>query len=564
MTDEKGLIPGQALGASMSRAEMVEAWRERRRARRSKPSEPVADGGDPDGFALRRWRRAGVFGAEAVRRVELLLNDLLDAECGERAVPDWALRTLQQCLDGDPGPQLPSAVRAVLEVAEPSHTVAAMTVIHEAGLPWLTPSGQQWLDHLMGSGATILEQDARPSVSEDASGAFAVQYAILNGELDGLPSALCARTLPWMPLGVVDDLIDAGVVTWDGEPWHLRSAEHDRHYLLARLSPEQVDPRTAVTIGWKDAVQRRQFLNGEDIEWEEGSRYDLLQCAADGDTSVLKELEYFLPRPLVLRLRRIQDGALTGNWDPDVLADRGLWRLMSALWEPKAAVSPGRSDFHALAALRYAYDVICAGDFKKARAQTDKLAAYEEGDRRQHDEAWNMRAYLALLDGDLDSALIALTSIADHHPRAEANLELIKRRRGIPRNDRPHPSNPYLELGLPNRSDVWRQRYRDLRREYADDREEAARLNRAMRRIQQAAQAEDWSGFFVLPLDADVFELPSVPPVTLVPPVEPMPRQTAPEDPADLDAVRRRAVTDLLPTLLNAPRRPDHQHRTAT
>ncbi|MFF1679795.1 hypothetical protein ACFVYG_27640 [Streptomyces sp. NPDC058256] len=564
MTDAKGLIPGQEPDASMSRAEMVEAWREQRRTRRSDPSVSVTDDGGPDGFALRRWRRAGVFGADAVRRVERLLNDLLDVESGERSVPGWALRTLRQCLDGDPGPQLPSAVRAVLETAEPNHTAAAMTVIHDAGLPWLTPSGQRWLEHLMGPGATTLEGEAGPSVSEDASGAFAVQYAIRNREFDGLPAALCVRALPWMPLGVVDDLIDAGVVTRDAEPWNLRAAELDRQYLLARLSPEQVVPRTAVTIGWKEAVQRRQFLAGEDVAWEEGSRYDLLQRAADGDASVLKELEHLLPRPLVLRLRRIQDGALTGNWDPDVLADRGLWRLISALWEPKAAVSPRRSTFHALAALRHAYDVICMGDFKKARAQIDKLAAYEEGDPRQYAEAWNMGAYLALLDDDLDSALIALTNIADRHPQAEANLELIKRRRGTPRNDRPHPSNPYLELGLPNGSGVWRSRYRDLRREYDDEREESARLNRAMRRIQRAEQAEDWSGFFVLPLDQGVFDLPDVPPVTLVPPVEPMPRQTTSENPADLEVVRRRAVADLLPTLLNAPRRPDHQHRMTT
>lgn len=145
-----------------------------------------------------------------------------------------------------------------------------------------------------------------------------------------------------------------------------------------------------------------------------------------------------------------------------------------------------------------------------------------------------MSAYLALLDENLDGALVALHNVDESHPAAELarrNRDLLEGRRTRARNDRTHPSNPYLELGLPHRSPVWKQRYRDLRREFADDREEAARLNRAMRRIQQAEQHEDWSDFFVLPLDAEAFRLPDDPPTTLVPPVEPLPRRTAPTAP---------------------------------
>lgn len=546
----------------MTRAEMVEAWREWRRARRTRSEASGSTTEGPDGFALRRWRRAGVFGAEAVRRVERLLTDLLAGRSDGDDVPDWALRTLRQCLDGDPVAQLPSAVRTVLESCDPGDVVSTMTVIHECGLPWLTPSGHKWLEHLMSSEQTSLPRAARPAASEDVSGAFATQYALRNGELAALPPGVITRILPWAPLGVVDDLIDAGVVTRDTAPWNVRSARHERDYLLARLAPEQVDPDTAEAIGWEQFLLRQRFLDGEDFESAEGDLYDLLQRVADGDTSVIKELEYVLPRPLVLRLRRVQGGALTGNWEPDILVDRGLWRLMSALWEPKAAVNPRRSAFHALVALRHAYDSIRTGDFKKARAQVDKLVDYEEGDPLHHVEACNMSAYLAFLDEDPDRAIIALTRISESCQKAEYNLELIKRWRTTPRNNRPHPSNPYLELGLSHQSMVWRQRYRDLRREFADDRQEAARINKAMRRIQQAEQHEDWSDFFVLPLNEDAFRLPEDPPATLVPQPEPMPRRTVSHDPHDMDTVRRRAIADLLPTLLNAPRRPDHQHRT--
>jgi hypothetical protein len=416
----------------------------------------------------------------------------------------------------------------------------------------------------MGPAPAVLSREARPSVSEDASGAFALHHALCHDELATLPRTACARLLPWAPLGTVDDLIDAGMVTRDDEPWELRADQWEQGYLRARLAPELVDRHTADAIGWQQFLQRQRFLDGEWTGDEDEGLYVLLQRAAEGDTSVLKELEYVLPRDLVLRLRHIKDGALTGNWEPDVLADRGLWRLMSALWEPKAAVQPRRSAFHALAALRHAYDSICAGDLKRARAQVNRFLDYEDGDPLQNAEAWNMSAYLALLDEDLDSALIALTRVVGYQPAAEPNLDLVKRRQAKPRNDRPHPSNPYLELGLPHQSAVWKQRYRDLRREFADEREEAARLNRAMRRIQQAEQCEDWSDFFVLPLGKTVFSLPDDLPVSLVPPVEPMSRRTPNHDSGDAGIVRRRAVAGLLPTLLNAPRRPDHQHRTAT
>ncbi|MGW2893161.1 hypothetical protein ACWDAO_00635 [Streptomyces sp. NPDC001212] len=564
MTHEERPNAGLEPDASMSRAEMVEAWRERRRARRARPDATTDGAAGLDGFALRRWRRAGVFGAHAVERVERHLADLVNTRPAGGKEPDWVLGTLRQCLDGDPVAQLPSAVRTLLEHRAADDTVTTMTVIHECGLPWLTPHGQTWLEHLLGSGPAVLPREGRPSTSEDVSGAFALQYALRHDELTALPRPVYDRILPWAPLGTVDDLIDAAMVTRDDEPWELRSDQWERNYLRARLAPELVDRETAEAIGWEQFLQRERFLDGEYAEGGERELYDLLQRAAEGDTSVVKELEYVLPRTLVLRLRHIKDGALTGNWEPDVLADRGLWRLMSALWEPKAAVQPQRSAFHALAALRHAYDCICAGDLKRARAQVNRFLDHEHGDPLQNAEAWNLSAYLAFLDEDLNTALIALTRVAGFQPAAEPNLDLVKRRQATPRNDRPHPSNPYLELGLPNQSAVWKQRYRDLRREFADDREEAARLNRAMRRIQQAEQHEDWSDFFVLPLDESVFRLPDDPPGTLVPPVEPMPRQTASHDSDDADTVRRRAVADLLPTLLNAPRRPDHQHRMTT
>jgi hypothetical protein len=190
------------------------------------------------------------------------------------------------------------------------------------------------------------------------------------------------------------------------------------------------------------------------------------------------------------------------------------------------------------------------------------LVAFEAAEPAYLAEVFNFRAYLLLLEEKLDAAVVALSRIREIHPQAAANLALIERRRAVPRNDRRPASNPYLDLGLPHVSPMWETRYRDLRREFARDVDMSARLNRAMKSIREAEQEEDWSDFFVLPLDTDLFRLPEESPISLVPPLTALERRTAADSPADLEMVRQRAIADLLPSLLNAPRRPDHHHRT--
>ncbi|WP_338702297.1 hypothetical protein V2W30_33330 [Streptomyces sp. Q6] len=565
MTENNGaFVSAQSSGVPLTRAEAVAAWREHRRARREEIADGAARSDGPDGFVLRRWRRAGVFGAEAVGLVQELISDLLTDALSRTDVPEDALDILRQCWDGEPVAQLPAAVRAVLEGAAPDRIAAALKTVRDVDLPWLTAEGRLQLDYLMSSESIRLDRENLPTTSQDPDGAFALHQILHDRDVQSLSLVQWAKALPWAPLGVLDDLIDSGVITRRTAPWNKRSSKQEQAYLLARLAPEYVDPEDVVDLHWTEALDRRRFLDEEDVEWEEGSVYDLLQSAADGDTSVLKNLEYALPRSLVLELRRIQDGALTGNWDPDILADQGLWRLMSALWSPKTAVNPGRSEFHELTALQFAYDALILGEIKKARLQLDKIVEFVEGDRRRQTEAWNMRAYLALLDEDLDSALIALSNIVQHEPMAEANLQLVRRRQATPRNDRERAANPYLELGLPHGSQFWKARWRDLRREFEEtsDRDQSARVNWAQSRIRQAERDEDWSDIFTVPLDADTFRLPSAPPVLITPPVGALSRRTDPQSAETLAIVRDRAVAGLLPTLLNAPRRPDHQHRT--
>ncbi|WJY50139.1 hypothetical protein QRN89_10080 [Streptomyces chengbuensis] len=552
---------------SMTRAEMVEAWRERRSARRS--AGITGPGGVVDGFALRKWRKAGVFGAEAVARVEDVLRGLLESMDAEDENLRWGADTIRACLDGQPTPQLLPAVKALLEVTDPgrgvARTAAVLSAVHEVGLPWLSLAGERRLAVIMGAVPTAdLGSDDLPRPGEDPSGAFALQQALARRSLGELTAHHLGAIVPWAPLGVIDDLIETGVLDRGHKPWTLRVDSAEQSYLLARLAPEKVDAALARSLGWDEPGEREAFLAGEPVQPAPGSLYDLLLRVADGETDVLKELDGLLPRELVLRLRKVRDGAMTGSWDPDIPADRGLWRLMCALWEPRAAVNPARGPFYALVALRHAYDLICQGERKKAQAQVDKLVDHEGASAEHAAEAWNMFAYLALLDDNLDLAYVSLARVARTDRRVEENLALLDRRRGTKRNDRDQPANPYLELGLPHKSEHWKHQWRERRKADRDDLDLAAQANWAMRRIEQAERTEDWSDFFVLPLDPASLRLPTVRPRSLTPQTAAMPRRTTHRTDADLATVRDRAIADLLPTLLTAPRRPDHDHRTTS
>ncbi|MFI2414897.1 hypothetical protein [Streptomyces sp. NPDC018947] len=548
--------PPSASGAgqpvSGARAEAVARERERLRALRERREAQSSDAG-VDGFTVRRWRKVGVFGAQAVLQAHALLQQL--ASLAQDATHD----ALADALRDEPDDRLLPAVRTILERADPATVAAALTAVHGGGFLWLTEVGEQRLTSLTAGDDTLAV-----SGSEDPSGAFALLSALATVGAATFPPRMLPRALPWIPLSVLDDLIDAGAVGPEHQPWQYRADEPEHAYLKARLVPDQVTAEQATALEWTARQRRNAFLAGDEPLHSAGDVYDLLERVADGDASVVKELERKLPRDLVLRLRRLLDGVAVGNWDRDIWEDRGLWRLIFSLWEPKAAVNPSRSPLHALMALRQAYDLLCLNDLARASSQIDKLMSFETADPAYRAEVLNFHAYTLLLREDLDEAAVVLKGISGSREPAESNLRMVELRRAVPRNERPAASNPYLDLGLPHGAPSWETRYRDLRREHVHDVDMSARLNSAMKRIRDAERDEDSSGFFVLPLDADVFELPGEVPVTLVPPLAPLTRRTTPHSPEGLGLVRQRAVADLLPHLLSTPRRPDRSSRMHT
>ncbi len=543
---------------SSSRAEAVEREKDRRNTQRAR-REAMGAGAAIDGFTVRKWRRAGVFGASAVEQALAMLRQL--TEPADPAAPGWAVEAIRSAMQGEPSDNLPHAVRVVLTNAEPELIASTLTLVHTAGLTWLSDDGRERLACLLSSDpVSSLAVSAPLSHEQDPYGAYALYLELSRNRISDVSSQSIARLLPWIPLGVVDDLIDAQLVGAAHEPWRFRTRDDESAYLRARLAPQRVTADEARRMQWSEKVERDAFVSGAQSQQPPGSVYDLLLSAARGDISILKDLELALPPEQALRLRQVRNSVATENWSRDILADRGLWSIIVSLWEPKATVNPARSDLHALVALRRAYELICGGDYERANYQVNKLASFNGADRYYRAETLNFKAYLLLLEEKLDEAAEALGHIRELNPIAEQNFALIERRSKIRRNDRGPASNPFLDLGLPHGASNWKMCYRDQRREHARDVEKSAQLNRAMKSIEEAMKKDDWSDFFVLPLNVDYSRPPDELPLSLLPALAPLTRRTIPGAPADLAVVRRLAIASALPSLLDAPSRPDHHH----
>lgn len=145
---------GAGQPVSGARAEAVARERERLRALRERRDAQSADEG-VDGFTVRRWRKVGVFGAQAVLQAHALLQQL--APLAQDATHD----ALADALRDEPDDRLLPAVRIVLEGANPATVAAALAAVHAGGFLWLTEVGQQRLTALTAGDDTLAPPGAR-------------------------------------------------------------------------------------------------------------------------------------------------------------------------------------------------------------------------------------------------------------------------------------------------------------------------------------------------------------------------------------------------------------------
>ncbi|MFE6864928.1 hypothetical protein ACFVFS_00050 [Kitasatospora sp. NPDC057692] len=557
------------LEANAAEVKRLAAQEERRRQK--KPPE-----GRPSGFTLRRWRLVGVNGAESVEALLGILKEL--STTFEQPAPPAPERTraITAALEGEPGEDLPAAVARELRKRPAMEVLRHLRTLREARIEWLTPGAAGRL------GILTSTAPARRLVHAPHSGDAGAAYELFVSITTGRPTPSVRKhletQLALLPLPVVDTLIDIGALGGSDRPWAARPPE-EGPYLRARTDPAQLRPAQAEELTWPSFDRRHAFVSGwvlpEPGADSPGSDlYDHLVSLTAGETHHLGELEGMLPEVQRISLRNLRSYCSLGSWPPHMLADRGLWLLMEALWRPQEAIDPRLSPFHAWAALRRARQLIHDGQHQSAATQTLRLLRMGEAEAEPDylAEVLNLDAYRAFCNDRLAEAeqtlLRALAILppapagdlpsgsSDGRSRLESNLIVVRRRQTTKRNDRTPSHNPFLELGLPHGTLDWEDLYREFTKEALHDTQERARLNDIRVRIESVLRvgAID-AGVFVVPHDERPYQDPDERSTLLVPPLPPLERRTPQLDSGDIEALRARAAVDLLDEFLTAPPR---------
>lgn len=538
----------------------------RARERRSSQGQSAATG-----FGRRKWRWLGVNGDEAIDAVLVMLRDFAAAP----ELTDGQRDTLDRAVAGTPDREtLLPAVRAGLATLEPAAVLGHLRSLWAAGVRWLGERGSDRC-RVLCSTAPGVELLGTRSHAVSGGPAFSLFVTAATRGAIPLPNAVLTQVLPWAPLSVLDDLVDHGGLLTDDEPWLARTGD-EALYLRARLAPHTVGPQDAERLDWQDALRRRAFLADETLLRQEPEDvWDLLyDVARDVQLSSLDALDAVLPRAQQIQLRDLRSGALFGQWDGDTLRDRGLWKLMAALWRPTETVDPRRGEFYALVALDRAYGLLKSGDLDGARRQAEsfvrerKAAPGPSLPAELLAEAYTIAAYAtAVTSADAGSDWAAREQLdlaktyaekaaEDGGPVAERNLRHVGAWRATPKNKRGMMTNPFLDIGLDHGAEGWERHCRALFRDYEEHGDQAAqaRLNLAQDRIDEAARHEaGFDVFFRAPLDPARFAQPDAVPGRLVPPLEPMARRTALTSGADLESIRALASVELLDDFRSTP-----------
>ncbi|ADG88257.1 hypothetical protein [Thermobispora bispora] len=485
-------------------------------------------------------------------RIRRALSTLLEE--GKVSADDAAI--IRAALTGPPPRVLPVAVKAALATLAPARLIAHLDRLLQAGMPWMSETGMRRVQVLAAEHPRAGEVSLPGADLLDGPAEWRIYLAALGHPARVRPDEI-TPVLPRLPLAVVDDLIDLGVVGRDEEPWNMRGDAGERLYLRARLIPRSLSRDDARRLGWAELDRWHAFLAGEDLDGDDV--YAMLARFWQGHADI--RLRASLPpeqRPLFDEIMR---GAQTGHWPAHITAERGFWALLMALWSPAGLINPKAGEFHAWRAAHQAYRWILARDLRKAREQAELLvdaARQVRGgrhlvSRQLRAEIHNMAAYLAQETEELDRAIRLLDEVADVYPEVTENIRRLKERRSLPRNRREYWENPYLMLGLPHGAPGWEATWRRLRKEFDDDLDRLTMINEAKRRLTHADR--HGADFYVLPLEEKNLQAPRRRSPRLAPPLEPLPRRTQSE-PRDFRMLRNAAARTLLDELRHEPRNP--------
>lgn len=477
---------------------------------------------------------------------------------------------MSAALAGEPDENLMAAVARALRSCSAEEVLRHLRTLREARIEWLTPEASGRLNILV-STAPERRLVHTPHVV-DAGASYELFVSLTTRRPTRYVRKHLAPQLATLPLPLVDTLIDIRALDASDRPWVDRTAEEST-YLRARTGPDLLTTAEATALAWPSFDRRHAFISGWVIpsaaaDSHEPDLYEYLVGLTEGETRHLSEIELILPEPQRVALRDLRSYCSLGSWPPHLLADRGLWLLMEALWQPPESIDPRLSAFHAWAALRRARHLFHTGDHQSAAAQTTRLLKVDKAGPEYRAEALNLDAYRAFCTNKLEEAESALGEAlrllppvgaagpSDGRTRLESNLTVVERRKSTTRNNRTRSTNPFLELGLPHGTLSWEDLYRELTKEAVHDTQERARLNDIRARIESVLRSgATEAGVFVIPHDESPYLDPDERSSLLVPPLPRLERRTPQLTAHDMDSIRARAAVELLDEFLSAPPR---------
>lgn len=442
-----------------------------------------------------------------------------------------------------------AAVEAVRSLA-PCDGVRLLWEAQRAHIPVL-PDDQAARARLLLEGSPDQEPDGRipgtwepESETEQAWRRYAA-YERLRYSTIGADAQ--RELLGYLPLSVVDDLIDAGRLTARAVP---QTGPH-RLYLQARLTPWDVDHDGLRELGWHSELARREFR----------------ARLAAGDISVLDQEAGLTrgQRELATALKRVRG---SGQVTPGLAEKRWLWCALERL-APQTPVNLRRDKAFGSwllirriqRALRLAHQAQIRGEDQKH--ETMLRAAWNDATALQNSwttagwEARNVIAYLLVLQSadspHCEEALHVLNPDAssgmreDRLPgqarnRLENNRDVL--RQLMRQHDRSHVLNPYLVLGVADGSTDWKSRWRELRRTLDMDGE--ALVNEAKDAIDALERGRASVRLFALPLMPESWAPPHVEPSHPGSGGPVLPRSTAPATEDERQFARREAAAAIV------------------
>lgn len=482
------------LDDSSLRAAALKAERERLAARRAARRKREADHA--------AWRALGVE-PEAIADVRQVLLELTTV-AGEAAQD-----AVRSALDAPPAPDLRRAVADVLRSLAPSLAAAFLRDLQEMGFPLLEP-------HLVPAVRLLAQDELRPDQLAEAQKVSAghawtlyVDVLAVDAGREPVAPRLLVEKAPLMVVGrYLEDARREVYSDW----WDVRPPE-ERAYLTARTRPELLTDQDVEALGWDEELHRRRLASGQGYEpgpdEDHIELFELITAAARGEVDVLDRLEELLPDENASVVRSVRRGAVTGTWAEDILADKGLWRLLARLLPDDRPVDPAAGPFFRWAAFWRAYELTKAGRFADAWAQIKKSAPPARAFAPLDKELQNLRAYLTLMrEGAeekkfLDHAVELLLPMKKD-PVVGANLKWLRRRLRQTRNEREMKENPYLLLGVDQGvpTAVWKASWRRLRKRNSGDVDVVSKVNEAKDLIERLERAgsDGRAEIFTVPL----------------------------------------------------------------